>query len=59
MKMIDTLNPLILEFWSGSYRTIHTGSLNGNAGVGILLRKSAGMRVKSFLKYNERIVTVK
>ena len=47
------------DFWSGSYRIIHTGSLNGNAGVGIMLIKSAGMRVKSFLQYNERIVMVK
>ena len=47
------------DFWSGSYRIIHTGSLNGNAGVGIMLRKSAGIRVKSFLQYNERIVMVK
>ena len=47
------------DFWSGSYTIIHTGSLNGNAGVGIMLRKNVGMRVKSFLQYNERIVMVK
>ena len=38
------------DIWSGNYRIIHTRSVNGNGGVGIILRKSVGMRVKSFLQ---------
>ena len=45
--------------WKLLLKSIHTGSVKGNAAVGIMLRKSAGMRVKSFLQYNERIVMVK
>ena len=47
------------DFWSGNYRIVHTGSVNGNGGVGIILRKSVGMRVKSFLQLNERIIMIR
>ena len=44
------------DFWSGNYRIIQTGSVNGSGGIGIILRNSVGMRMKSFLQLNERIV---
>jgi hypothetical protein len=36
------------DFWSGDYRVVHSGSINGNANVGVILKKSSGMSVKSY-----------
>lgn len=47
------------DFWSGFYRIIHTGSKEGYTGVGIILNKNLGLRVKEYMQYNERQVLVK
>jgi exonuclease III len=47
------------DFWSGDYRVIHYGSNDGNAGTGIILRRSSGMRVKSYYQLSDRILMVR
>lgn len=50
------------DFWSGNYRIIHSGTENakpGYGGVGIILNKELGNRVKGFVQYNERLILVR
>jgi hypothetical protein len=47
------------DFWCGDYRVIHSGSNNGNAGAGIILRKSSGMRLKSYYQFRDRISIIR
>ncbi|XP_039285273.1 craniofacial development protein 2-like [Nilaparvata lugens] len=50
------------DFWSGNYRIIHSGTADdrpGYGGVGIVLNKKLGNRVKGFVQYNERLISVR
>jgi len=50
------------DLWSGEYRLIHTGTADNNpglGGVGIIMSKAIGKKVKGFVQYNERIRLVK
>ncbi|VVC30385.1 Endonuclease/exonuclease/phosphatase,Reverse transcriptase domain [Cinara cedri] len=50
------------DLWSGEYRLIHTGTAENNpgiGGVGIIMSKAIGKKVKGFVQYNERIILVK
>jgi len=50
------------DLWSGKYRLIHTGTAEndpGIGGVGIIVSKAIGKKVKGFIQYNERIILVK
>ena len=40
------------DFWSGNYRVIHTGTIEnqpGREGVGLVLSKEMGKRVKRYM----------
>ncbi|XP_025425707.1 craniofacial development protein 2-like [Sipha flava] len=50
------------DIWSGNYRFIYSGTsvkYPGRGGVGIMLRKDIGKKVKSYVQYSERIILVK
>lgn len=47
------------DFRSDKYRIIHTGAVNGQAGVGIILRGNIGYNVKEIDQVSERIVMVR
>ena len=50
------------DFWTGDYRVIHSGTAQdkpGIAGVGIILSKHLGMRVKGYFQHSERIILVR
>uniref|UniRef100_A0A8D8YQU9 Craniofacial development protein 2 n=1 Tax=Cacopsylla melanoneura TaxID=428564 RepID=A0A8D8YQU9_9HEMI len=47
------------DIWTGDYRLIHTGSTNGQEGVGLLLDKKLGKLVDSYLQFNTRIIMVR
>ena len=47
------------DYWSDGYRVIYSGDDRRIAGVGIILKKEWGRRVKSVWQYNERILMVK
>ncbi|XP_025412828.1 craniofacial development protein 2-like [Sipha flava] len=50
------------DLWSREYRLIHTGTADNNpgfGGVGIIMSKAIGKKVKGFVQYNERIILVK
>jgi len=47
------------NFWSDNCRIIYSGDKNSNTGVGIILAKEWGQRVKKYLIYNDRIVRMK
>ena len=50
------------DFWSGEHRVIHTGTIvdqPGVGGVGVVLNKEIGCRVKGYVQYNGRIIKVK
>jgi hypothetical protein len=47
------------DFWSDNYRIIYSEDKKSNTGVGIVLTKERGQRVKNYLIYNARIILVK
>ncbi|KAL4125923.1 hypothetical protein QTP88_010160 [Uroleucon formosanum] len=50
------------DIWRGDYRFIYSGTSvenPGRGGVGIMLRKDIGKKVKSYVQYSERIILVK
>jgi hypothetical protein len=47
------------DFWSGDYRIIHTELNNGIDGVGLMMSKLLGLRVKIYLQYSERLIMMK
>lgn len=50
------------DFWSRDYRIINTGKSErtpGAGGVGIVLNKTLGKKVKGYIQYNDRIILVK
>lgn len=50
------------DFWSGDYKMIHTEISEkrpGIGGVGIVMNKSLGKKVKGYIQYNDRIILVK
>jgi len=50
------------DFWSGDYRIIHTGTAEkrpGIVGVGLIVNKILGEKVKGYIQYNERIIQVR
>ncbi|VVC38380.1 Endonuclease/exonuclease/phosphatase [Cinara cedri] len=46
------------DFWSGDYRIIFNGDENKFAGVGIMVNKDFGHKIKSIIYFNERISEV-
>lgn len=54
--------PMPGDFWMGDYRVIHSGTQDnrpGYGGVGIVLQRKLGNRVKGFVQYNERLMLVR
>ena len=47
------------DFWSDNYRVIYSGDKNSNTGVGIILTKEWGQKVKNYLFYNDRTMLIK
>uniref|UniRef100_A0A8D9A7F9 Craniofacial development protein 2 n=2 Tax=Cacopsylla melanoneura TaxID=428564 RepID=A0A8D9A7F9_9HEMI len=47
------------DIWNNDYRIIYSGDPKGIAGVGIVLNKDWGNRVKNVILYNHRIMLVK
>jgi len=47
------------DFWSDDYRVIYSGDKNSNTGVGIILSKEWGKRIKNYLLYSDRIILIK
>jgi exonuclease III len=48
------------DFWNGGYCVIHSSSNNGNSGVGIILRKSRGIReLKGYYQISDRKLMVR
>ncbi|KAL1446687.1 hypothetical protein WDU94_006588 [Cyamophila willieti] len=50
------------DFWSGEYRIIHSGTIEnkpGQGGVGIILKKDLGKRVKGYVHRKGRVILVK
>ena len=47
------------DFWSNNYRAIYSQDKNSNTGVGIILTKEWGQRIKNYLLYNDRIMLIK
>jgi len=50
------------DFWSGDYRIIHTGTAEKRpdiGGVGLIVNKTLGEKVKGYIQYNERIILVR
>ncbi|XP_050528190.1 craniofacial development protein 2-like [Daktulosphaira vitifoliae] len=50
------------DFWSGDHRIIHTGASEkkpGTGGVGIIMNKNLGKKVKGYIQYDDRIILVK
>ncbi|KAL4084163.1 hypothetical protein QTP88_027996 [Uroleucon formosanum] len=50
------------DLWIGEYRLIHIGTAENNpgiGGVGIIMSKTIGKKVKGFVQYNDRIILVK
>lgn len=52
--------PLQGDFWTDEYRIIHTqATVDGNGGVGIMLKKDFGQRVIEYTQHNERLLKVR
>jgi len=50
------------DFWSGDYRIIYTGASEkkpGTGGVGFIMNKILGKKVKGYIQYDDRIILVK
>ena len=47
------------DSWSDNYRVIYSGDKNSDIGVGIILTKEWGKRVKYHLLYNDKIMLIK
>ncbi|XP_046392311.1 craniofacial development protein 2-like [Ischnura elegans] len=50
------------EFWSGDYKVIHTGTIEGRSvvgGVATVMNKEAGKKPKGYLQFDGRIILVK
>uniref|UniRef100_A0A8D8R613 Craniofacial development protein 2 n=1 Tax=Cacopsylla melanoneura TaxID=428564 RepID=A0A8D8R613_9HEMI len=50
------------DFWSGEYRIIHSGTIEnkpGQGGVGVMLKKDLGKRVKGYVHRKGRVILVK
>jgi hypothetical protein len=47
------------DIWSEDYRVTYSGDKNSNTGVGIILSKEWGKRVKNYLLYNDKIILIK
>ncbi|XP_008180216.1 craniofacial development protein 2-like [Acyrthosiphon pisum] len=50
------------DFWSGDHRIIYTGASEkkpGTGGVGIIMNKTLGKKVKGYIQYDDRIILVK
>lgn len=50
------------DFWSGEYRIIHSGTIEnkpGQGGVGVILNKDLGKRVKGYVHRKGRVILVK
>src|SRR5436190_16121652 len=46
------------DFWSGDYRIINAGSKTGHTGVGVIMNKKVGCRVKTYKQVSDRIIVV-
>uniref|UniRef100_A0A8D9E3Z3 Craniofacial development protein 2 n=1 Tax=Cacopsylla melanoneura TaxID=428564 RepID=A0A8D9E3Z3_9HEMI len=47
------------DIWNSNYRIIYSGDEKGIAGVGIVLNKDWGNRVKNVVMFNKRIILIK
>uniref|UniRef100_A0A8D8YBS6 Craniofacial development protein 2 n=1 Tax=Cacopsylla melanoneura TaxID=428564 RepID=A0A8D8YBS6_9HEMI len=47
------------DYWNDNFRVIYSGDEKGTAGVGIILNKEWGKRVKNAILYSNRIILVK
>jgi exonuclease III len=47
------------DFWSDDHRLIYSGDKNNNTGVGIILSKEWGKRIKNYLLYDDIIILIK
>uniref|UniRef100_A0A8D8YBX5 Craniofacial development protein 2 n=1 Tax=Cacopsylla melanoneura TaxID=428564 RepID=A0A8D8YBX5_9HEMI len=47
------------DYWNDGYRIIHSGDETGKNGVGMIMNKDWGNRVKNVVLYNNRIMLVK
>ncbi|KAI5715577.1 hypothetical protein M8J77_018806 [Diaphorina citri] len=47
------------DYWNEGYRIIHSGDEKGKNGVGVILNKDWGNRVKNVVLYNNRIILVR
>lgn len=47
------------DYWNDNFRIIYSGDEKGSAGVGIILNKEWGNRVKNAILYSNRIILVK
>ncbi|KAI5724481.1 hypothetical protein M8J77_003182 [Diaphorina citri] len=47
------------DYWNNNFRIIYSGDAKGTAGVGIVLNKDWGRRVKNVVLYNNRIMLIK
>lgn len=47
------------DYWNDGYRIIHSGDDTGKNGVGMIMNKDWGHRVKNVVLYNNRIMLVK
>lgn len=49
-------------FWTGNYRIIQTGTIENmpeQGGVGVILNKAMGLRLKGYVQYSGRVFLLK